>query len=414
MARNMRYYNGSSITQNFSVCGSLTGATVSGIIYTNTGGLAVGATVSVTGPTRIATTTNSSGAYSLTIPASWGTGSLTWKDSGSCGSQTKSIFYAGSNLTMSDTLCPIVLSYIQGWVSLPSPVWGAAAGAKVWLIAEEYDTTVTPVDTMLRAIDSTIVNSGGYYSFTTTTSAYPSPRRVKAALPSGHTYYSSAMPTYGDSALNWRSARVILNSGYYYINFKGGTNPGGPGFIGGRVVLGANKNVGDPLEARILLLTDAAGNGQGYTYSDASGNFSFSNLAYGTYKVFGDAWGKDNPPLTITLFPGYQSVSNITFEENSQKFEGHIGNVGVATPTGMSAISVYPNPARDFVTVDGLGLIKGDKTIILSSVTGNVIATKTVTADKATSMSLKALPAGMYMLQVQAAEGTASFKFIRE
>ena len=82
-----------------------------------------------------------------------------------------------------------------------------------------------------------------------------------------------------------------MNIGFYRTNISliAGTNPGGPGFIGDSVLLGANKSaaVGDALDGRMLLLATSSGQAVAYTSSNASGQFSFPNLAYGTYDFRG-------------------------------------------------------------------------------------------------------------------------------
>jgi hypothetical protein len=200
------------------------------------------------------------------------------------------------------------------------------------------------------------------------------------------------------------------------INLTAGLNPGGSGFIGGSVLLGANKStgVGDPLKGRILLLTDASGQAVAFTYSDAGGQFSFSNLDYGTYQIFGDAWGKDNPPLTVTLSSASPSVSNIVFEENSSAFRGHYDAVGVPAEPGLASLSVYPNPASSYVSVQGLAAIEGDKQVLLRDIHGRLLSTTHVKAGLDASIPTSQLPPGMYLLQVQTARGTEHYKFIRQ
>jgi hypothetical protein len=193
-----------------------------------------------------------------------------------------------------------------------------------------------------------------------------------------------------------------------------GTNPGGPGVIGGSVLVGANKStaVGDPLSSRLLLLTDNAGLPVAYTYSDASGQFQFPNLAYGTYKIFGDAWGKTNPALTVTISAAKPSITDVVFEENNKTFKGHIGGLNVSG-AALSGVAVYPNPVTDHVQFSGLSSIGGAKTIVLSDVTGAVVSRLVVEQNGNASISTAALPAGIYMLQLQTTEGSASYKIVK-
>jgi hypothetical protein len=74
-------------------------------------------------------------------------------------------------------------------------------------------------------------------------------------------------------------------------------------------------------------------------------------------------------------------------------------------------VSIFPNPVTDFVGVQGLSSIGGDKTIVLSSVTGAEISRQTVSNDA--SISTATLPAGIYLLQVQTEAGSASFRIVK-
>jgi hypothetical protein len=170
--------------------------------------------------------------------------------------------------------------------------------------------------------------------------------------------------------------------------------------------------VGDPLGNRILFLTTSSGKAVDYTYSDAGGNFKFTNLPLGTYKLFGDAGGKANPALTITLTNTTKSINDVVFEENSKKFEGHSGSLIAGGAGTLPGVSIFPNPATDFVNVKGLGAINGNKAIVLSSVTGVEISRSIVTGDVA-HIATAALPAGIYILHVQTEAGNAFYRLIR-
>jgi hypothetical protein len=328
-------------------------------------------------------------------------------------------FWYGSNVTSNFSLCGSTTPYLlHGTVSLGGATNNGVA--MVYLIRQEYDSTL--MDTVLTAIDSMTTNPAGGGTYSKGYSSIPyGTLLLKAALVPSHPSYASYLPTYYSSSLMWSGA-TALNSARFNsanvtnINLIAGTNPGGPGFIGGSVLLGANKGaaVGDPLSNRILLLTTGTGQAVGYTYSNAAGQFSFSNLPYNTYKIFGDAWGKSNPMLTVTISAGNASVSNIIFEENSSKFEGHIGNLGIGGNNPLQSVSVYPNPANNYVSLSGLSNINGNKTVVLRDITGATISTTDVKAGANPNIITSDLPAGMYMLQIQTAEGSASYKFVKE
>lgn len=408
-------------------------ATISGTVYYRNGtkpstGVVYISNYRISPATAITANISSTGTYSAALPCGWTAGTLAIDayDYSGCSSPYRFFNWPGGNMTgVKDTVC---LYRISGNVSKQGG--GAAANARVYAIRSFLDTSVSPNVTTLTAIDSTITNSAGQYQFEFDQNPFAPPgggfasfyaTYVKAALQSTDPAYLNFLPTYRDSALVWSNADTVDQMTWYNrwggmnISLRAGSNPGGPGFIGGNVLLGANKTagVGDPLAGRILLLTTAAGKAVAYTYSDASGQFSFSNLALGNYLLFGDAGGKANPPLAISLTAGGTTVNNVVFEESSDKFEGHLNSTGVSN-SSLNAVSVFPNPAKDQVSISGLTTIKGDKTIILSNISGQIISTTKIAATKTASFSIKQLPAGMYMLQLRTEEGTANFRLVKE
>lgn len=361
------------------------------------------------------TTTNSSGGYSFTVPTAVPSGDLIMAYTAGCGGFRSWFtgFYAGTNMTANFTTCSSSPFILHGYITLGGVP--NSGGAKLYLIRKTYDSISAAH--ILTAIDSMVTGTGGYY--TKTFSSVPAGTLLlKAALLPSNPSYSSYLPTYYNGSASWSSATALGTSNFSSvmtnINMIGGTNPGGPGFIGGSVLMGANKTagVGDPLPSRIIILTNSANQPVAYTYSDASGHFEFRNIAIGSYKLYGDAWGKNNPTLNVTLSNSQQSVNNVVFEENSTEFAGRIGGVGTGIPAQLATLKVYPNPATAYVQIDGLSTVNGDKTITLRGVTGAVISSQTVNT-ASLRIATGELPAGMYILHVATEAGSASYRFVK-
>ena len=368
------------------------------------------------------TLTNSSGVYSFTLPAAVKTGDPLVVYTKACGAMPMNFhMYAGSNITSNFSICAVTTTYqLHGVVSLGSV--SNTGLAKVYLIHQQFDSSIMAIT--LSAIDSAITGStGGAYSMSFSAIPYQmsyGKLLLKAMLLPSHPNYANYLPTYHTSSLVWSGAASLAASNFApatatNINMTAGTNPGGPGFIGGSVLVGANKNtgVGDPLSSRVLLLTNLAGQAIAYTYSDASGHFQFPALAYGTYQIFGDAWGKTNPALTVTISAAKPSVADVVFEENDKTFKGHIGSLNAGSTIALNAVKVYPNPVTDHVQFSGLNAISGSKTVVLSDVTGAVISRQAIEFGAPANISTATLPAGIYMLRLQTAEGSASFKIVK-
>jgi hypothetical protein len=359
------------------------------------------------------TITNAAGGYSMTIPATLPSGNLLMAHTEGCGGTNAwwNGVYSGSNLTANFTTCTLML---QGTLSL-----GGTANtgqAMIYLIRENNDSVA--VTTTLTAIDSFLsAPTGGTFS-KAYTSIPGGKLLLKAALLPAHPAYASYMPTYYTSSASWNTATPISTPAFKgaasNITMLGGTNPGGPGFIGGDVVLGANKSsgAGDPLPKRILILANAANKPIAYTYSDAKGHFEFRNLPFGTYRIFGDAMGKSNPSLEVSLPTTTPVVNGIVFKETSTSFTGALSTLGIRKPAALASLNVYPNPVTTHVQIDGLAAIKGDKTITVRSMTGAVISSQTASA-ASLRIATSELPAGIYILQVATEAGNASFQLVK-
>ncbi len=302
-----------------------------------------------------------------------------------------------------------VATDIHGVISANSV---AQNDAEVYLVRMDIDSIA--LDTTLTAIDSVPTDAQGYYSFNIPGNAGDG-LMVKAALLPANANYAGYLPTYYTSAIKWFAATLLPNPlplTNVDIDLIAGVNPGGPAFIGGDVSLGANKStaVGDPLNHRILILTNAANVPVAYTYSDAAGHFSFPNLALGTYKLFGDVMGKTNPAMTIVLDAAHQSVTNIEFQEHSHLFEGHlllsVGNV----PAALQNAVAFPTPAIDKVTVTGINNIAGARSVTLAAMNGTVVYTHTFGEKDAMTIPVASLSKGIYMLHVNTTEGNVIFK----
>lgn len=310
-------------------------------------------------------------------------------------------------------------TYIQGEVA---PISGQnnQSDMTVWLI----EKCVSGNSYTLSAIDSQdVADSLHSFSFVMPQVGSGCQLLLKAAFKTNSSHYANYLPSYfagnnNTGSLLWSGASAItVAANNYYFTMVAGTNPGGPGFVGGSVLVGANKGtaIGDPIEGRILILTDMSDNAVAYTYTDALGEFSFNGLANGTYKLFGDQWGKSNPVLYVTVDANNQNINNIVFEENDTQFAGHyvwatnVTNVN----SNLSQVSVYPNPVQGQINVDGLNNIKGAKTITVTSVTGAVIFNQTYNEGQAVSIAADNMSAGLYMLDVKTTEGNKTFKLVK-
>jgi len=368
-------------------------------------------------------TNTSTGPYTST---SW-----TFGDGGASTAASPSHTYAANGtyqvcLTVSgpggcsDTYCSNVV--VTGLTTLYNIAGGLFLGTTPMLDdATVYLIKFDPITNILSLSDSVILTVGdsGYYYFG---GLVADNYRVKAALNATNPNYANYVPTYYGNQLNWLNASVITvgpNSWSNDINLINGINPGGPGFIGGNVSLGANKKAGpgDPVEGAQVMLLDMNDQAIAYVYSDANGEFSFDNLAYGTYQVYTEVLGKETVPAIVTIGPDAPSVDDIDVRIGSTNVSTGINNL---TAQGVSNnVKLYPNPVNGAMNLE----IDSDKSqrISLSVVNGigQIVWTDVATFSAGTSTvsnDFSFLPNGLYTLIMSSEDGSRSstLKFAKQ
>lgn len=200
-----------------------------------------------------------------------------------------------------------VLPDIYG--SVTTSTGAALVNQEVYLI--RHDTTGGGT---LTLIDTDTTNNSGEYYFCniTDTLVY-----VKAGPDSAA--YPNEMPTYASSALLWAGATGYSNASFplpLSFSTMAGGNPGGPGFIGGLISLGANKmntDPGDPVsDLPLLLVDDVSGSLIDWVVTGSNGEVTFADLPTGTYRILADKPGISHaadsvPVITLTSLQASQS-----------------------------------------------------------------------------------------------------------
>lgn len=305
-----------------------------------------------------------------------------------------------------DTVCQQVVIAPPAFSYLSGNVYKGAnnACAIVYLIAEDTTGYLTLLDSVLT--QDSMGFCGGNYAFYNLPTGRP--YFVKAALKDTDPDYTDYLPTYYGDVLNWSAATPIdlLNpAGAYNINLVAGNNPGGPGFIGGWVSQGAGlvapnpvvneiRAVGDPIEGVQINLMDANDNPVAYTYTNADGEYQFTNLALGTYKVYGEILSKTPVPSTVTLTGANPTVNSVDIVVNSNS-----AVTGVNDLKDIHVEGIFPNPVSDNSTITISLKESAELTIRVTDLTGLVIVSSDVELAAGTHqlpVSLKGLTTGAY------------------
>lgn len=302
------------------------------------------------------------------------------------------------SLGCNDTYCHLVdiTTFFNISGSVLSSISDSVSGPGiVYLI--EYDSTTN----MLTAIDTTNFNYNYYFFTNVDTGSY----LVKAALDSLSIYYSDYLPTYYGDVLFWDDATYIFlysDVSYIIIYLIQGNNPGGPGFIGGDVSQGANKLMpGDPIADVEILLLNMDDSPVTYTYTDASGNFEFNNIAYGTYQVYTEITGKITYPVIITIDSINPSVSNINILVNEDDIIASTAHNDVISQSYQNVI-IYPNPNNGIFTISNFGLADVYKLEIIA-LKGKIVYSDVIRLDKndTKEININNLSKGIYFLKIQ-------------
>ncbi len=200
-------------------------------------------------------------------------------------------------------------------------------------------------DSTLSFTDLTQTDINGKYMFeTSATNVY------LKAVPDSLTY-PNQMPTYYDSSLTFLGASEIelMSCDTIEINLKTiqGVNPGGPGFIGGKISEGAgkvNSCDGTPITNLTLFLISNQDQPVAYTTTNGNGEFSFGNIPLGTYELWADHPQIDNSEAPmITLDNENQQLGELELKFTANKLE-LCEEVYIAQLIENSTWMIYPNP----------------------------------------------------------------------
>jgi hypothetical protein len=255
-----------------------------------------------------------------------------------------------------------------------------------------------PADTSLTQVGSTTTDNSGHYCLTTHDSSV-----YLIAIPDSSNY-SGEIPTYFDSSADFYGCNAILTSSSGNIaNFHTlhGSNPGGSGFIGGRITLCPlckTSGSGKPAVGVKIILSNNSDKIQAITYTDANGDFSFSNLSVETYKILVDrptVSNKSAPAVVLTSSSSKQDKLNFTLYPTY--LEANVTS-GIEDNLNPNKFEIYPNPAS---TIINIRTTEGNKKQIVKIYNsfGQLIRLINTNAEN-TTINTSDLGLGIYILEV--------------
>jgi len=276
------------------------------------------------------------------------------------------------------------------------------------------------LDSMTNAYNynytTTIDSMGGYCFY----NVLPGNYIVLASLTPNSAYYNNYLPTYYGDVTDWANATFIYVPSSttltgYDVNLVSTSfaNNGG-GSIGGNCMQGGNKTPapGDPLSGIEILLLDASGTPLASTLTDSWGNFMFSNLPWGTYKIYAEIAGLNCTPGVVTINASNPTVSNVLVTVSST---GIVASISDELSEFVSSVgSIYPNPATDNATINISMLKATEITVSIYNVMGQMTESYKVATNNGmfkVPVNVKNLTEGIYSVQLTTADG---LKIVRQ
>ncbi|MCF8298301.1 MAG: PKD domain-containing protein [Saprospiraceae bacterium] len=265
-----------------------------------------------------------------------------------------------------------------------------------------YGNFIVPIDTMT-------FGSFGFYYFI---DVYEGFYKVKVAPLPSSIYYNSNAPTYYSDKLLWLDASPIFLNSYNIamnVHLIGISPSTGSGSISGFVTQGSKgQKTASQIENVEILLLDMSGNPVKYTYTNSSGDFSFTNLAFGTYDVYAEATGLYTNPVEVTLNQSNPNVSGVILQVKDSSITGVVYyDYNPITSIG----NIYPNPIDKNINIEFDVVSTTSFNISIFDIIGRKIINEEIilgSGAQTINIPVDYLKAGIYILDIKSKDGSVS------
>lgn len=298
------------------------------------------------------------------------------------------------------TVTGTTANYISGGVIWDTTLSLGVSSFKIWLITFDTSTNI------ISAVDSaTSTGTYGQILFQFNNKA-PGIYRLKAAVLPGASGYTQLAPTYHYNSTYWANATLVNHTGAVSANkgiyMQAGSSANGPGFVAGNVTLGAGKGTATGVPNLLILLRNASNQLVKSTFTNANGDYSFSNVPVGTYTIYPENMPQvTTPSAAFTISTTNTNVTGMDFTKNSKKIVPN--SLAVASLSNAVFCSIAPNPAKDVVTIQ-LQNTNAPAQVRIVDVLGKTMLTTTLQTTTS-AINTSALAPGMYYMHIT--QGTA-------
>lgn len=220
-----------------------------------------------------------------------------------------------------------------------------------------------------------------------------------------------ALPSYFTNGTTWQEATMIGLPCYFNgtdISSEQVTISGNGGIFGTVFIDTSFQKAGlEPFSSAVVLLQDA--NSQqiiAYEQTNGSGNYSFTNIPLGTYRVLIDVpYLPQNDTLEIQLTSSNPEHGGVIYNVEPDGINGYISTLSLEELEGF--VSVYPNPSSTNFSVK---LEKEMFTMLeLIDITGKIIYSNSTETGQFV-VSTNDLENGVYILRLQQEKGVHVMK----
>ena len=232
------------------------------------------------------------------------------------------------------------------------------------------------------------------------------------AIPSPTSVYTTYAATYYTNSILWSTATTInvnanLTSKDVYL-FQI-VPMAGTGSVSGNLSTVSKGAVA----GAVVNLLNSSNNPIASTISDVSGNYSFSNIADGTYKIWAEIAGKTTTPIIVTIDANNQNITNNDFEVKNNTVVPKV--VSIENATQNMQLKTFPNPVKDqlniAISLDNNSMV----TIEIVNLTGQVVFSNKYELQSGTQtlrMNLNNIAEGSYILKITNSNGGSTNKLI--
>lgn len=325
--------------------------------------------------------------------------------------------YLVTLITEDSTGC-VWTSTMEVWVGdIVIDIWG---NVYVDILPVDYaEVHLMTFDTMgnnLITVETTTVDSAGYYVFEDVEVNNWNVYFVQAELTDQSIYYGTYLPTYHLSSLYWEFAFPIFPcpaGGYDYDIWMIPTTTysTGNGMIEGIVNSEETRGILEDVE---MLLLDQVHNPINYIRTNEEGLFDFSTLAYGTYYVRPEMVGVHATPFKVTLSEENpvasldiiikNHIATLSVDEINSNYIGEVGDI-------------FPNPIHENSKIEMTLKQKSEIEVSIFNSTGQMVNKYSVSKSSGKvfiDLKTNALRNGFYTLKMQTEDGSCIIrKFVK-